>query len=92
MLRIFWSASSSRMPFFATMPMTMIMPMKDEMLNVVRVTRSATKTPEVDRSAEERIATGAENSPNSNSNTRNSRRIARIRTSTRSRNDCCCSA
>ena len=29
-----WSASSSRMPFLATMPITMIRPMNDEMLNV----------------------------------------------------------
>ena len=72
------------MPFLATMPMTMIIAMNDEMLKVVRVTNSAMNTPEVESRADERIATGAANAPNSNSSTMNSSRIARIRTITRS--------
>ena len=58
------------MPFFATMPITMISPMKDETLNVVRVISSARNTPEVERTADERIASGAENVRNSKSSTR----------------------
>ncbi len=50
--RYFWSASSSRMPFFATMPITMISPMNDEILNVVPVISRARRTPDVDSSAE----------------------------------------
>ena len=46
------------MPFLATMPMTMISPMNDDTLNVVRVTSSARKTPEVERIADDRMATG----------------------------------
>ena len=46
------------MPFFATIPITMIRPMKDAMLKVVRVISSARKTPAVDSSAEDRIAMG----------------------------------
>ncbi len=80
------------MPFLATMPMTMIIPMNDEMLNVVRVINSAMKTPEVESNADERIATGAAKVPNSNSSTMNSRRTARISTTTRSWNERCCSA
>ena len=68
------------MPFLATMPITMIIPMNDEMLKVVRVTSKAIKTPEVESKAEERMATGAANVPNSNSSTMNSSRIARIST------------
>ncbi len=52
------------MPFFATMPITMISPMNDEMLNVVPVTSSARNTPEVESSAEARIAAGAAKLPN----------------------------
>jgi len=49
------------MPFLATMPMTMIRPMNDETLNVVLVTSSARNTPDVERSADDRMATGAVN-------------------------------
>ena len=56
--RNFSLASSSRMPFFATMPITMISPMNDDTLNVVRVTSSARNTPDVDRIADDRMATG----------------------------------
>ena len=47
------------MPFFATMPITMIRPMNDATLKVVRVTSSARNTPTVESSAEDRIAIGA---------------------------------
>ena len=47
------------MPFFATMPITMIRPMNDEMLKVVPVTSSARNTPEVESSAEAITASGA---------------------------------
>ena len=69
----------------------MISPMKDEMLNVVPVISSARKTPEVESSAEARIAAGAANVPNSNSSTVNTRTTASPSTSARSRNDFCCS-
>ena len=46
------------MPFLATMPITMIRPMKEEMLKVVLVMRSATNTPDVESSAEERSRPG----------------------------------
>ncbi len=57
------------MPFFATMPITMIIPMKEDTLKSVRVMRSATKAPKVESNAEARIATGAANVRNSNSST-----------------------
>ena len=57
--RNFWSASSSRMPFLATMPITMISPMNDERLKVVPVISSARNTPQVESSAEESTAIGA---------------------------------
>ena len=79
------------MPFLATMPITIIMPMKDEILKVVRVIRSAIKTPDVESSADDRIATGAENVPNSNISTMNSSSTARISTITRSWKERCCS-
>jgi len=47
------------------MPTTMINPMNDEMLNVVRVTSKAMKTPEVESSAEARMAIGAAKLPKS---------------------------
>ena len=89
--RNFWSASSSRIPFLATMPTTMIMPINEEILNVVRVTRRAIKTPEVDNKADARMAMGATNVRNSNSNTMKTSTTARIRTKIKSRNDFCCS-
>src|SRR6266850_2367265 len=60
------SASRRRMPFFATMPITMIIPIKEATLNVVRVTRSASKPPKVESNADARMAAGAENVRNSN--------------------------
>src|SRR6266852_1140444 len=54
------SASRSKIPFLATMPMIMIMPMKDATLNVVRVINKAKKPPDVESSAEARIAAGVE--------------------------------
>src|SRR5215472_3501399 len=57
--RYFSSASRSRMPFFATMPMTMMRPMKDATVKVVPVTRRARMTPEIESTDEVRIATGA---------------------------------
>ena len=58
--------------------------MNEEMLNVVRVTSSAMNTPEVESSADERIAMGAAKVPNSNSSTMNSNSTARMSTITRS--------
>src|SRR5213078_4514263 len=78
-------------PFFATMPTTMMSPMNDDTLNVVRVTSSAKNTPDVERIADERIATGGVNERNSNSSTRKMSTTARARTVVRSRNDFCCS-
>ena len=57
------------MPFFATMPMTMIMPMKEATLKVVRVMRRASKPPNVESSAEARMAVGAEKVRNSDATT-----------------------
>jgi len=54
------------------MPTTMISPMKEETLKVVRVISSAKNTPEVESTAEERIATGAEKELNSNREPRKS--------------------
>ena len=73
--RNFWSASSSRIPFLATMPITMISPMNEERLNVVPVTSSARNTPQVESSAEESTAIGAAKLPNSNSSTMNTSTI-----------------
>src|SRR3989442_11694355 len=53
-------ASSSRMPFLATIPTTMMRPMNDDTLSVVRVMSSAKSTPEVDRIADARMATGGD--------------------------------
>ena len=50
------SASRSKIPFFVTMPITIIMPMKDATLNVVAVTKRASKPPKVDSNAEARMA------------------------------------
>jgi len=47
--RNFWSASMSRIPFLATIPMTMIMPMKDEMLKVVRGRQQREQDTEVEK-------------------------------------------
>ena len=80
------------MPFLATMPITMISPMNDEILKVVRVTSSARKTPEVESRAEATTAAGAAKLPNSNSSTMNTSRIARTSTKTKSRNERCCSS
>ena len=79
------------MPFFATMPITMISPMNEETLNVVRVNSKAKNTPEVESTAEERIASGAENARNSNSSTTKTSTRASSSTVTNSRNDFCCS-
>ncbi len=78
--RNFWSASSSRMPFLATMPITMISPMNEDRLKVVPVTSRATKTPHVESRAEESTATGAAKLPNSNSSTMKTSTIARTST------------
>ena len=58
--------------------------MNDAMLKVVRVMSSARNTPEVESSAEDRIATGAASVRNSNSSTRNTSRMASTSTSIRS--------
>jgi len=75
----------------ATIPITMISPMNDETLKSVRVMSSAKNTPDVESTAEDRIASGAENDRNSNSRTIKIRTSASRRTVTRSRNDFCCS-
>ena len=75
----------------ATIPITMIRPMNEETLKSVRVINKAKNTPEVERTAEERIATGAENDRNSNSSTMKISTRASNRTITRSWNDFCCS-
>jgi len=80
------------MPFFATMPMTMIMPMKDATLKVVCVTSSARNPPKVESNAEARIAVGAEKVRNSNNRTANNSTRASTKTIRRSRNDFICSA
>src|SRR5260370_33023160 len=70
------SASRRRMPFFATMPITMIMPMKEATLNVVRVTRSASKPPKVESNAEARMGAGAKKGGSvNNSTTKNHKRV-----------------
>ena len=79
------------MPFLATIPMTMIKPMNDATLNVVRVINRARKTPEVDKMADDRMAIGGVNDRNSNSSTRKMRTTASTSTISRSRNDFCCS-
>ena len=69
----------------------MIKPINDETLNSVRVIKSAKNTPEVDNTAEDKIATGAVKERNSNNSTRKIRTTASTNTVTRSRNDFCCS-
>ena len=66
------------------MPTTMISPMKDERLKVVRVISSARKTPQVESSADDSTAMGAAKSPNSNNSTMNTNTIASASTNTRS--------
>ena len=61
--------------------------MKEEMLKVVPVTKSAKNTPDVDSSADARMAVGAAKVRNSNSSTRNTRTTASASTTRRSRND-----
>src|SRR5262245_1063511 len=51
------------MPFLATMPITIIRPMNDATLNSIRVIKSAKNTPDVESTAEDRIASGAEYEP-----------------------------
>ena len=68
--RNFWFASSSRIPFFATIPTTMMSPINEDILNVVCVINRARNTPDVESTAEARIAMGAEKDRNSNSSTR----------------------
>jgi len=53
------------MPFLATIPMTMINPMKDATLKVVPVMRRAKMTPAVERTEETRMEAGAEKLRNS---------------------------
>ncbi len=72
------------MPFLATMPITMIMPMKDATLKLVLVTSSATNPPKVESRADARIATGAEKVRNSNSSTAKSSSSARSKTVSKS--------
>ena len=74
------------------MPITMISPMNEEMLKVVPVTSSAKNTPEVESSADARMAVGAAKVRNSNSSTVNTSTTASASTTSRSRNDFCCSS
>jgi len=82
------SASSSKMPFFATIPMTIIMPIREATLNVVPVTSNARKPPNAGQQrADPKIAVGAEKVPElqraastaNNSNSATSRTIIRSR-------------
>src|SRR6516225_9229941 len=74
------------------MPTTMIRPMKDDTLNSVRVINNAKQTPDVDSTAEDKIAIGALYDRNSKSSTRKIKTMASTSTVTRSRKDFCCSA
>src|SRR5215472_991667 len=80
------------MPFFATMPTTMIKPMNDERLNEVWVSRRAKNTPQLDSSAEDSTAVGAPKLPNSNNSTINTSTTAKASTNSNSLNEVCCSA
>src|SRR5437016_6977328 len=75
------------MPFLATMPMTMIMPIRDATLNVVLVSSNARKPPNVNSNAEVKIAVGAEKDRNSNRSTANRSKRANSRTIIKSRED-----
>src|SRR2546429_1004132 len=75
------------MPFLATMPMTMIMPIRDATLNVVLVSSNARKPPNVESNAEVKIAVGAEKVRNSNRSTANRSKRANSRTIIKSRED-----
>ena len=79
------------MPFFATIPITMIRPMNDATLKVVLVTSNANTTPAIESTEEVRIEIGAEKLRNSTMSTPNT--SAKDRTSTRNSSwkDCCCS-
>ncbi len=81
------SASRSKIPFFATMPMTMIMPIREATSNVVPVTNSARNPPNVESSADPKIAVGAEKVLNSNNSTANKSNSANNKTINRSRDD-----
>ncbi len=72
------------MPFFATMPITMIKPIKLATLKSVCVTSSASTTPEMDSTELVRIAMGAEKLRNSASSTPKTSASARISTRSRS--------
>src|SRR4029077_3670491 len=87
----FWFASSSKIPFFATIPITMISPINEDTLNVVLVINRAKKTPEVESTADDKIASGAENARNSSSSTTKTSTRASSSTVSNSRNDFCCS-
>ena len=89
--RYFSSASSSRMPFFATMPMIMISPMNDATLKSVPVISSAKTTPEMESTDEVRIAIGAAKLRNSASSTPKTSASASSSTRSSSWKDCCCS-
>lgn len=65
-------------------PITMIIPMNADTLKVVPGISKAIKTPEVDSSAEAKMARGAANVRNSKRREMNTGRIARINTNTRS--------
>ena len=81
------SASRSRMPFLATMPMTMIIPMREATLKEVLVIRRARKPPKLESNAEARMAVGAEKVRNSKSRTANKSSSARNKTTNISLDD-----
>src|SRR6266705_1849677 len=81
------SASRRRIPFFATMPMTMIMPMREATLNEVLVITSARNPPKLESNAEARIAAGAEKVRNSKSSTANRSSSAKNNTTNKSLDD-----
>ena len=86
------TASSIRMPFFATMPTTMIIPIIETTFNVERVTNSPASTPTKASTAPATIAMGCANERNSIKSTRNTRVIASPSDCSSSRKlACCCS-
>ena len=77
------------MPFLATMPTTMIMPMIDEMFSAVPVSQSAARLPDSARLLPSRIATAAASEPNSIRRSALTHASEPANTSMSSANACC---
>src|SRR5260370_137665 len=75
------------MPFLATMPMTMIMPMREATVKEVLVIKRARNPPKLESNAEARVGGGAEKGRNSKSSTANRRSSARNNTTNISLDD-----